>query len=1125
MNEGLARKTRSLREIPEEVRRKNNIQKMKSSVEMVVAACAISKFLAEREMRTSSTGSVYYTEEYVDYNKFLSYLVELLKELGSSWLPEGDLIFKCDEGISQASIRDTATRASLVNMSNLSPHIFNLMRDQRKESARFFGRMCEAFLEKRVSSDVISNLRKKLWEYGQCDSLFESINLGLNGKVKKKFDDKTSGNMIEEMGVLDVEEFKELFCEEFSKIKYFENVHIGHDIGIGKFHHTFIFCHIIPSLKHTVNDVICRLCHETKKFRVVFSCKKGHPKKAELLGQIHANGIISYSFGVYKKSPDDFKFFTDDKEQADMTIPNVIEAKRYVEECLDDIVESLSLKEDFSLGLSKKVQKRYSEKSIDDIKELHTLSPDKFKEELIKYIFENYNITQREENFNNWRYGNYYYIDKGVKIHFKRSGRGISIILDETNQKFLMYVDEERYMYTFREEMADISVEGWLDKYGYNGSDKDDYAFDLTLDNMHRLVDFGLEERCGFKKIQKIEEANLGLNTKVKKKFDNVDAVDSVSQIHFEDPEVERICHEHGVYTYEDAARVSSIKGWFEENEAIKSFNELKFFTGLNEIEAFAFAKCKYLQSINIPNSVTSIGLYSFSECKSLQSVIIPGEVTSIEESAFSYCSNLQSITIPNSVTSIGNWAFVRCGSLQSVVIPNSVTSIEFGSFYKCSSLQSIAIPNSVTSIGESAFHYCTSLQSVNIPNSVTSIGEEAFARCENLQAINISKNCPVYNQIKKEYPDIQFIEPKVNESSNLGLNSKVKKKFDKVDAVDNITEYVDLGLPSGNLWTKCNVGAEKEEDYGEYFTFDDANSKYVLPTDDEFKELVDNCSWKYDREKNGLVFTSYINKKSILFPFSGYISLLTGIHYGEKDYSFYWTSTKDECQRGYAFYINYSEHVNFRQISIEDQKQTIRPIIRRNKVVENKNLGLNSKVKKKFDKVDAVDNLEFEFVDLGLPSGNIWTKQNVGSSDVNDAGSLLNHSEAIDAAFENKLNLPTTEDFKELMKYCHIEWVDATYSNTSISGLELTSLHNGNKIFFPAGGHYDNKYNTHVENLNKFCYYWTQTKSNSKMPGEYFMSLISGNSSIKNNPDGCYGFWHSKSSDALSVRLINKKD
>ena len=32
--------------------------------------------------------------------------------------------------------------------------------------------------------------------------------------------------------------------------------------------------------------------------------------------------------------------------------------------------------------------------------------------------------------------------------------------------------------------------------------------------------------------------------------------------------------------------------------------------------------------------------------------------------------------------------------------------------------------------------------------------------------------------------------------------------------------EYVDLGLPSGTLWAKCNVGAETETDYGLYFAW-----------------------------------------------------------------------------------------------------------------------------------------------------------------------------------------------------------------------------------------------------------------------------------------------------------------
>ena len=197
------------------------------------------------------------------------------------------------------------------------------------------------------------------------------------------------------------------------------------------------------------------------------------------------------------------------------------------------------------------------------------------------------------------------------------------------------------------------------------------------------------------------------------------------------------------------------------------------------------------LQSVTIPDSVTSIGDDAFRGCKSLQSVtipesvinikgnpfpdcpakvinhsnhftifegnlytsegrklisylskgvnfIIPDSVTSIGDCAFYGCESLQYITIPDSVTSIGNWAFKECLSLQSVTIPNSVTSIGDYAFDVCSSLQSVTIPNSVTSIGVMAFQGCKSLQSITIPDSVTSIGDWAFSDCSSLQSVTI---------------------------------------------------------------------------------------------------------------------------------------------------------------------------------------------------------------------------------------------------------------------------------------------------------------------------------------------------------------------------------------------------
>ena len=151
-----------------------------------------------------------------------------------------------------------------------------------------------------------------------------------------------------------------------------------------------------------------------------------------------------------------------------------------------------------------------------------------------------------------------------------------------------------------------------------------------------------------------------------------------------------------------------------------------------------AFSCCSSLQSVTIPDSVTSIGGRAFGECSSLQSVTIPDSVTSIGDRAFSWCTSLQSVIIPDSVTSIGDRAFWGCTSLQSVIIPDSVTSIGNKAFSDCKSLQSVTIPDSVTSISDSAFSGCSSLQSVTIPDSVTSIGRRAFSKCSSLQSVTI---------------------------------------------------------------------------------------------------------------------------------------------------------------------------------------------------------------------------------------------------------------------------------------------------------------------------------------------------------------------------------------------------
>ena len=161
----------------------------------------------------------------------------------------------------------------------------------------------------------------------------------------------------------------------------------------------------------------------------------------------------------------------------------------------------------------------------------------------------------------------------------------------------------------------------------------------------------------------------------------------------------------------------------------------------VTSIGNFAFADCSGLTSVVIPTSVTSIGNSAFSGCSGLTSVSIPGSVTGIGNSAFEGCSGLTSVSIPSSVTSIGNSAFIGCSGLTSVIIPNSVTSIGDWGFYGCSGLTSVSIPGSVTGIGNSAFEGCSALTSIVIPEGVTSIGESAFSSCSGLTSVSIPES------------------------------------------------------------------------------------------------------------------------------------------------------------------------------------------------------------------------------------------------------------------------------------------------------------------------------------------------------------------------------------------------
>ena len=152
--------------------------------------------------------------------------------------------------------------------------------------------------------------------------------------------------------------------------------------------------------------------------------------------------------------------------------------------------------------------------------------------------------------------------------------------------------------------------------------------------------------------------------------------------------------------------------------------------------------------------------------------------------------------------------------------------------------------------------------------------------------------------------------------------------------------DYVDLGLPSGLKWATCNVGANKPEEYGNYYAwgetetksrYDEDNSRtygksmndisgnasydaacanwggtWRLPSKREMEELENKCSWKWITQSgaNGYKVTGP-NGNSIFLPAAGRCYGSSRGNVGKR--GFYWSFTPGENSVSSAYGLDFS--------------------------------------------------------------------------------------------------------------------------------------------------------------------------------------------------------------------------
>ena len=132
-------------------------------------------------------------------------------------------------------------------------------------------------------------------------------------------------------------------------------------------------------------------------------------------------------------------------------------------------------------------------------------------------------------------------------------------------------------------------------------------------------------------------------------------------------------------------------------------------------------AGCK---ASKIPSYTEHIGRFAF-QGAALESVALPEGVTSIEDYAFAHNDRLKEITLPQSLTSIGKAVFFWCAALGKIAIPDGVTSVGDNAFSTCVSLKELALGAELLSAGCGLTEFCVALEKITVSENNESFSGE----------------------------------------------------------------------------------------------------------------------------------------------------------------------------------------------------------------------------------------------------------------------------------------------------------------------------------------------------------------------------------------------------------------
>ena len=221
----------------------------------------------------------------------------------------------------------------------------------------------------------------------------------------------------------------------------------------------------------------------------------------------------------------------------------------------------------------------------------------------------------------------------------------------------------------------------------------------------------------------------------------------------------------------------------FDKKEVITSADWEKYLPNAEKLENDSFKNNSLLKSIQIPDTITSIGNNVFHGTANLKSVTFGAnsKLVSLGKEVF-FASGITDFIMPNTVTYMAQGVFHNTTGLITAKLSSKLTSINHNTFWN-SGLKEFEIPENITSLGQNSFAM-TKLEKIILGDQINSIPFNAFTSTTLLKDITMNIKfktiTPSYGFTQEQWDLIKWtytpIADEILTQENIGLLNWGKK-------------------------------------------------------------------------------------------------------------------------------------------------------------------------------------------------------------------------------------------------------------------------------------------------------------------------------------------------------------